>query len=152
MSGKLKYAGWKSGIVVSRFNHFITAQLLEGALATIKIHCDCEPEVMWVPGAFEIPIACKALALRSDIDAVIALGCVIQGDTPHFDYVCAAAAQGVTQAMLETMKPIAFGVLTTLTVDQAIQRAALTKDNKGGEAAEVALTMAGLLKAHQIQI
>ena len=146
MSGKLKYAGWKSGIVVSRFNHFITAQLLEGALATLKQHCDIDPVVVWVPGAFELPLACKALALRPDIDAIIALGCVIQGDTPHFDYVASEVAKGVAHVALETGIPVIFGVLTTDTLEQAIERAGTKAGNKGWDAAISAIEMVHVLR------
>ena len=150
MSGKLKHAGLRFGIVVSRFNHFISAQLLEGSLRELKKQEIQDPLVVWVPGAFELPLMCKALAERKDIDVVVALGCVIRGDTPHFEYVCQAATAGITQTMLEVMKPISFGVLTTETLEQAIQRAAISKDNKGGEVTAGAVEMALRLRDYRI--
>lgn len=148
MSGELNSAGRKSGIVVSKFNAFITTQLLEGALQELRKKKAADPVVIWVPGAVEIPLACQQLAKRSDLDFVIALGCVIQGDTPHFDYVCSIVTQGVTRVMLDEQKPVIFGILTTNTLEQAIQRAALDRDNKGGEAAETGLYMAALQKKY----
>lgn len=147
MSLMLQQTGRKPGIVISKFNLFITSQLLEGAIQSLGNHGTMEPEVIWVPGAVEIPLMCKQLACRADIDFVIALGCVIQGDTPHFDYVCSAVTQGVMQVTLETLKPVVFGILTTYTLEQAIERAALDRDNKGGEAADTGVYMAEMVRS-----
>ena len=137
---------FKIGIVVSRFNDFITKNLLAGALDTLKRHGVKAGNitVVWVPGAFEIPLVAQQMAKQS-YDAVIALGAVIRGATPHFDYVCNEAAKGISQASLQTKKPVIFGVLTTDTVEQAMERAGTTSGNKGVEAATAAIEMANLL-------
>lgn len=134
-------------IVVGRFNDFITKNLLEGAKGTLRSHGVQEEniDVAWVPGAFEIPLVAQELA-RGSYDAVITLGLVIRGATPHFDYVCNEAAKGVAHASMETGKPVIFGVLTTDTIEQAIERAGTTSGNKGADAALVALEMADLMK------
>ena len=142
VSNNKKYA-----IVVARFNHFITDRLLEGCLDTLKRHevKDDEISIVRVPGAFEIPLAAKKLAKKEDVDAVICLGAVIRGDTPHFDYVCAEVSKGVAHVGLESEKPVIFGVVTTDNVDQAVQRAGVKSGNKGAEAAISAIEMANLV-------
>ena len=142
VSNNKKYA-----IVVARFNHFITDRLLEGCLDTLKRHevKDEEISIVRVPGAFEIPLAAKKLAKKEDVDAVICLGAVIRGDTPHFDYVCAEVSKGVAHVGLESEKPVIFGVVTTDNVDQAVQRAGVKSGNMGAEAAISAIEMANLV-------
>ena len=137
----------KYAIVVSRFNHFITDRLVEGCLDALKRHevKDEEISIVRVPGAFEIPLVAKKLAKNDDIDAVICLGAVIRGDTPHFDYVCAEVSKGVAQVGLESEKPVIFGVVTTDNIDQAVQRAGVKSGNKGAEAAISAIEMANLV-------
>lgn len=135
------------GIVVSRFNEFITEQLVNGALATLEKN-GCPPENISfakVPGAWELSVAAKTMASRCD--AIIAIGAVIRGDTPHFDYVAGGAADGLNQVSIDSGVPIAFGVLTTDTMQQAMDRAGGRSGNKGAEAAEVAIEMANLIKA-----
>lgn len=137
----------KYAIVVARFNHFITDRLVEGCLDALKRHevKDEEISIVRVPGAFEIPLVAKKLAKNDDIDAVICLGAVIRGDTPHFDYVCAEVSKGVAQVGLESEKPVIFGVVTTDNIDQAVQRAGVKSGNKGAEAAISAIEMANLV-------
>lgn len=137
----------KYAIVVARFNHFITDRLLEGCLDTLKRHevNDEEISIVRVPGAFEIPLAAKKLAKKDDVDAVICLGAVIRGDTPHFDYVCAEVSKGVATVGLQSEKPVIFGVVTTDNIDQAVQRAGVKSGNKGAEAAVSAIEMANLI-------
>ncbi|MBV9613346.1 MAG: 6,7-dimethyl-8-ribityllumazine synthase [Acidobacteriaceae bacterium] len=134
------------GIVTSRFNEFITEQLVKGALEVLaKRGCHDENiRVVNVPGAWELPIAAKALS--AGCDAIVALGAVIRGDTPHFEYVAGGAADGLQRVSLETGVPIAFGVLTTDDMQQAMDRAGGKSGNKGAEAAEAAIEMANLLK------
>lgn len=137
------------GIVVSRFNEVIGKALLEGAencLARHGVRAE-DVTVVWVPGAFEIPLAAQRLAASGEVDAVVTLGAVIRGDTPHFDYVAGHAASGVGRASLDTGIPITFGVLTTDNSDQARERAGGKAGNKGFEAALAALEMASLLSA-----
>lgn len=138
----------KIAIVVARFNEFITRKLLDGALDTLKRHGVKEEniDIAWVPGAFEIPLVAKKLALKQAYDAVITLGTVIRGATPHFDYVCNEAAKGVSHAALESGKPVIFGILTTETIEQAIERAGTKAGNKGSEAALAAIEMVDLCK------
>lgn len=126
--------------------HFITDRLVEGCLDTLKRHGvkDEEIEIIRVPGAFEIPLAAQK-ASKKDYDAIITLGAVIRGDTPHFDYVCAEVSKGVANVSLNTGKPIIFGVITTDTIDQAIQRAGVKSGNKGSDAALSAIEMANLI-------
>lgn len=137
----------KYAIVVARFNHFITDRLVEGCLDALKRHevKDEEISIVRVPGAFEIPLVAKKLAKKEDIDAVICLGAVIRGDTPHFDYVCAEVSKGVASVGLESEKPVIFGVVTTDNIDQAVQRAGVKSGNKGAEAAISAIEMANLI-------
>jgi 6,7-dimethyl-8-ribityllumazine synthase len=138
----------KIGIVVSRFNEFISAKLLDGALDGLKRHgvADEDITVAWTPGAFEIPLVARKMADAKKYDAVIALGCVIRGATPHFDYVAGEAAKGVGQASLHSGVPVIFGVLTTDTIEQAIERAGTKSGNKGFDSAMAALEMANLLR------
>ncbi|MGB9761350.1 MAG: 6,7-dimethyl-8-ribityllumazine synthase [Caldimicrobium thiodismutans] len=135
-------------IVVSRFNVFITQKLLEGALDVLKRHYVQEERIYiaWVPGAFEIPLVAKKLAESKKFDAIICLGAIIRGATPHFEYVAAEASKGIAQVMLETGVPVIFGILTTDTIEQAIERAGTKAGNKGAEAAFTALEIANLLK------
>ena len=146
--GDLLDVGGRFALVVSRFNDLITGRLLEGALDTLRRHgvADERVTVVWVPGAIELPLVSARLAARTDVDAVIALGCIIRGGTPHFDYVAAEAAKGLAGVMTATGKPIAFGVLTTESIEQAIERAGTKMGNKGNEAALSALEMVSLLK------
>jgi 6,7-dimethyl-8-ribityllumazine synthase len=146
--GHLNSAGLRFGIVVARFNEFITGKLLAGAQDAIRRHGGVEAsvDVAWVPGAFEIPLVARRLAATHRYDAVICLGAVIRGSTPHFDFVAAEASKGVAHAMLETDTPIAFGILTTDTIEQAIERAGTKAGNKGFEAAVTAIEMANLIR------
>ncbi|SMP04290.1 6,7-dimethyl-8-ribityllumazine synthase [Desulfurobacterium pacificum] len=147
IEGKLIAEGLKFAIVVSRFNSFITERLVEGAVDCLLRHGAKKEDidVVKVPGAFELPLIAKKLA-QKDYDAVIALGAVIRGETPHFDYVAAEVSKGIAAASLEVGKPISFGVLTTDTVEQAIDRAGTKAGNKGWEAALSAIEMANLLR------
>jgi 6,7-dimethyl-8-ribityllumazine synthase len=145
-SGKLAGEGRTFAIVVGRFNEFITKKLLEGALDCLTRHGVAEDRlsVVWVPGAFEIPIVAQRIAEKGGVDAVICLGAIIRGGTPHFEYVASEAAKGVAQASLKTGIPVQFGVITADTIEQAIERAGTKAGNKGAQAAEAALEMANL--------
>ncbi len=149
IEGKLDAKGFKVGIVVSRFNSFICERLLEGAIDTLVRHNadDGDIDVVRVPGAFEIPLVAKKLATSGRFDGVICLGAVIRGATPHFDYVCSEVSKGVATVSLDTDIPIAFGVITTDTIEQAIERAGSKAGNKGAEAAMVVIEMLNLFKA-----
>ena len=146
--GKLVGTNLKVAIVVSRFNDFITNRLLDGAKDTLVRHGVDEDniDVAYVPGAFEIPLVAKKLAQKNDYDAVITLGCVIRGATSHYDYVCNEVAKGVSKANDVTNTPVIFGVLTTESIEQAVERAGTKAGNKGAEAAVSAIEMANLLK------
>lgn len=146
--GKLLAQGLRFGIIVSRFNDFICDRLLGGALDALKRSGadDGDVDVYKVPGAFEIPLIAKKIASRGQYDALICLGAVIRGATPHFDYVANEVSKGVASASLETGTPISFGVLTTDTLEQAIERAGSKAGNKGWDAALVAVEMANLIK------
>ncbi|MFR3567106.1 MAG: 6,7-dimethyl-8-ribityllumazine synthase [Paraclostridium sordellii] len=148
IEGKLVAEGLKIGIVVGRFNEFIVSKLLGGALDGLKRHGVDENniDVAWVPGAFEIPLIAKKMAKNEKYDAIICLGAVIKGSTPHFDYVCAEVSKGIASVSLSNEKPVIFGVLTTDTIEQAIERAGTKAGNKGYEAAVTAIEMANLLK------
>ena len=148
IEGKLEAKGMKFGIVISRFNEFISGKLLSGCLDGLKWHgvADNNIEILWSPGAFEIPILAKRMATSSKYDAVICLGAVIRGATPHFDYVAAEVSKGVAQVGLETGFPVIFGVLTTDNLEQAIERAGTKSGNKGFDAALAAIEMANLFK------
>lgn len=137
----------KIAIVVGRFNDFVTRNLLAAAMGTLKAHGVDEEnvDVAWLPGAFEIPLVAQTLA-EQDYDAVITLGAVIRGATPHFDYVCNEVAKGVSKAALTTGKPIIFGVITTENIEQAIERSGTTAGNKGADAASAAIEMANLMQ------
>lgn len=139
----------KFAIVVARFNELITERLLQGALNALRRHGVREEHVIvaWVPGAFEIPVAAKRLAESGSVQAVICLGAVIRGATAHFDYICSQTAAGLARIQLDTGVPVSFGVLTTDTIEQAIERAGTKAGNKGEEAALAAIEMANLLYA-----
>ena len=145
---KLDATGLRVGIVVSRFNGFIAERLLEGALDALVRHgaADGDIAVVRVPGAFEIPLVAQRLAGSGKYDAVICLGAVIRGATPHFDYVAAEVSKGVAQVSLKTGVPVAFGVLTTDSIEQAVERAGTKAGNKGFDAAMTAIETANLLK------
>jgi len=147
IEGDLQGQGVKVSLVVSRFNSFITDRLLDGALDALRRHGVEEKgiTVIRVPGAFEIPLGVRRAAGQK-VDAVIAIGALIRGGTPHFDYLSAEVTKGVAQVMLETGIPVSFGVLTTDTVEQAIERAGSKAGNKGAEAAQSALEMVSLLR------
>ncbi|MGM9921483.1 MAG: 6,7-dimethyl-8-ribityllumazine synthase [Bhargavaea sp.] len=147
LEGNLVGTDLKIAIVAGRFNEFITGRLVEGALDTLRRHGVAEEDidVAKVPGAFEIPLAAQNLAASGKYDAVITLGAVIRGATAHFDYVCAEAAKGVAKAAADTGIPVLFGVITTDTIEQAIERAGTKAGNKGAESATAAIEMANLL-------
>ncbi|NBJ69440.1 6,7-dimethyl-8-ribityllumazine synthase [Roseburia sp. 1XD42-34] len=149
LQGTLVGTDLRIGIVVGRFNEFITGKLLEGAEDTLIRHGVAADQitVAWVPGAYEIPLIAKKMAMHEEYDAVITLGAVIRGATPHFDYVCNEAAKGVSQASLQMNKPVIFGILTTETIEQAIERAGTKAGNKGSEAAIAAIEMVNLLRS-----
>lgn len=149
IEGNLKGEGKKLGIVVSRFNSFISEKLLEGALdALVRSGVkDKDIDVARVPGAFEIPLVTQKMAKGGKYDAVICLGVVIRGATPHFDYVAGEVAKGTAQVMLDTGVPVLFGVLTTESIEQAIERSGSKAGNKGSEVAVAALEMVNLLKS-----
>ena len=138
----------KIGIVVSRFNGFITTKLLDGALDSLKRHgVNLEDvDVFWTPGSFEIPATAKRLAEKGRYDAIVCLGAVIRGATPHFDYVANESAKGIAQVGLNTGVPVIYGVITTDTIEQAIERAGTKAGNKGAEAAVTAIEMANLYR------
>ena len=138
---------WRVAIVAARFNDGLVSQLIEGATRAWRAHGGAEEQlaVQRVPGAFELPLAALKFAASGEYHAVIALGCVIRGDTPHFEYVAGECARGLQNVSVETGIPVVFGVLTTETVEQALERAAPGGSNKGGEAMETALEMADLL-------
>lgn len=138
----------KYAIVVSRFNEFITARLLSGAIGGLTQHgvCDDDIDTAWVPGAFEIPLIASKLARTGTYDAIICLGAVIRGSTTHYDYVCNEAAKGIASVSMQTGIPVLFGVITTETIEQAIERAGSKAGNKGYEAALGAIEMVSLLR------
>ena len=148
IEGSLVAQGIRVGIVVSRFNEFIGSKLLSGALDGLKRHGVAEKniEVAYVPGAFEIPLVAKKMAESDQYDCVICLGAVIRGATPHFDYVCAEATKGIASVSLITEKPVVFGILTTDTIEQAIERAGTKSGKKGYDCAVSAIEMVNLLK------
>ena len=146
IEGNLSAEGKTFGIVASRFNDFIVKALLEGALDAIRRHGgDGSVDVAWVPGSYEIPVAAREMALSGRYDAVICLGAVIRGATAHFDFVAGGAANGISYVAQETGVPIIFGVITTETIEQAIERAGTRMGNKGFEAAASAIEMADLM-------
>jgi 6,7-dimethyl-8-ribityllumazine synthase len=146
--GSLVAKGLKFGIIIGRFNEFIGGKLLSGAIDGLKRHGveETDIEIAWVPGAFEIPLIAKKLANAKRYDAVICLGAVIRGSTPHFDYVSSEVTKGIASVSLDTGVPVIFGVLTTDTIEQAIERAGTKAGNKGFDAAVTAIEMANLLR------
>ena len=148
IEGMLTAEGLKFGVVVSRFNEFLTSKLLGGALDTLKRHGAAEDDVTvaWVPGAFELPFIAKKMAESGKYDAIIALGTVIRGSTTHYDYVCNEAAKGIAQASMSTGVPVAFSVVTTENIEQAIERSGTKAGNKGADGALTAIEMANLLR------
>jgi 6,7-dimethyl-8-ribityllumazine synthase len=149
IEGNLDAKGLTFGIVVSRFNSFISERLLEGAIDALIRHGvnDADLTVARIPGAFEIPLAAKVMAASQKFDAVICLGAVIRGATPHFDYVASEVSKGVASVSLESGVPVAFGVLTTDTIEQAVERAGTKSGNKGFEAAVTAIETVNVIKA-----
>jgi len=149
IEGKLVADNSKFAILVARFNSFIVESLLEGAVDTLKRHGVAEEsiEIIRVPGAFEMPIAAQRIAATKKYDAIIALGAVIRGGTPHFDYVAGECVKGLSQVSLNADVPVSFGVLTVDSIEQAIERAGTKAGNKGGEAAITALEMVNLFAA-----
>ena len=147
LEGTLIAKGKKFGIVVSRFNDFITKKLLEACIDTLTRHGakETEMEVAWVPGSFEIPLVAKRMALTKKYDAIICLGTIIRGETPHFDYIAAESAKGVAKVALDSNIPAIFGVITADTIEQAIKRAGAKEGNKGKDAAITAIEMVNLL-------
>lgn len=148
LQGELQAKGLKFAIVQSRFNDFITGKLLDGAVDALLRHGAKEEDidVVKVPGSFEIPLAAKRLAQKGSYSAVICLGTVIRGATPHFEYVASEVSKGVAQVSLETGVPVAFGVITSDTIEQAVERAGTKSGNKGWDAAVTAIEMAQVLK------
>ena len=150
--GKLNAKGYRFAIVVSRFKSFITERLLEGALDALKRHGAEEKQIAIykVPGAFEIPLVAKLLAKKKEIDAIICLGTVIKGATPHFHYVASEVTKGIAQSSLEIEKPISFGIITSDNIEQAIDRAGTKSGNKGYDAAISAIEMVNLIKENNL--
>lgn len=146
--GELIASGLRFGIVSSRFNHLLVDRLVEGAIDCILRHGGSEENIILVkvPGSWEIPVAAGELARRDDVDAVIALGVLIRGQTPHFDYIASEVSKGLANLSLELRKPITFGIITADTLEQAIERAGTKQGNKGWEAALSAIEMANLFK------
>lgn len=148
IEGQLTTNNEKFCIVISRFNEFIGSKLLSGAIDELKRHGVNEEniDVVWTPGAFEIPLVAKRCAKSGKYNAIITLGAIIKGSTSHYDYVCAELSKGIAQVGLETEVPVLFGVLTTENIEQAIERAGTKAGNKGSDAAKAAIEMANLLK------
>lgn len=147
--GNLTAEKGKYGIIIGRFNEFIGSKLLSGCIDALKRHGVSEEdiEMAWVPGAFEIPLTAKKMAESGKYDAIITLGAIIRGSTPHFDYVAAELSKGVAQVSLNTSLPVIFGVLTTDNIEQAIERAGTKSGNKGADAAKSAIEMVNLLNS-----
>jgi 6,7-dimethyl-8-ribityllumazine synthase len=145
--GHLDARGLRVGVVLSRFNSFVTTKLLDGARDALVRHGASEDDlaVAWVPGAFEVPLVARKMAESGQYDAVVCLGAVIRGDTPHFDYVAGESAKGIAKVALDTGVPVVYGIVTTETLEQAIERAGTRMGNKGAEAAMTAIEMARLL-------
>lgn len=148
LEGILTTSGEKFCIIIARFNEFIGSKLLSGAIDELRRHGvnESDIDVVWVPGAFEIPLVAKKCAATGKYNAIITLGAVIKGSTSHYDYVCAEVSKGVASVGLETGVPVIFGVLTTDNIEQAIERAGTKAGNKGSDAAKSAIEMANLLK------
>jgi 6,7-dimethyl-8-ribityllumazine synthase len=146
--GRLDATGLRIALLASRFNETITKSLLEGALSALRRHGldDASITVAWVPGAFELPMTAKRLADSGEFDAIVCLGAVIRGATSHYDYVCSQAAAGIARVALDTGVPVIFGVLTTETIEQAIERSGTKAGNKGFDSAVAAIEMADLLR------
>jgi 6,7-dimethyl-8-ribityllumazine synthase len=146
VEGILNASGKRFGIVASRFNELITKKLLEGAIDCLLRHNATQKEItiVWVPGAFEIPVVAKKMAKSGKYDAIICLGAVIRGNTPHFDYIAAEVSKGIASVGLEQDLPVIFGVLTTDSIDQAVERAGTKSGNKGWDAALTAIEMVDL--------
>lgn len=146
--GNLNAGNYKFGIIIGRFNEFIGSKLLDGSLDALKRHgaSDDNIEIAWTPGAFEIPLVAKKMAKTKKYDAIICLGAVIRGSTPHFDYVSAEVSKGIAHVTLETEVPVIFGILTTDNIEQAIERAGSKSGNKGFDAAVTAIEMVNLIK------
>jgi 6,7-dimethyl-8-ribityllumazine synthase len=147
--GSADGSGRRVAIVAGRFNEYVVKHLVEGCLDTLESHGVPRDRVdlVWVPGAFEIPTAARRLAKRGDVDAIIALGCVIRGETAHYDHVCRETARGIAEVGRRTGVPAIFGVLTVDSLEQAIERAGAKMGNKGREAAEAAIEMANLVRS-----
>ena len=148
IEGKIDASGLKTAIIVSRFNEFITGKLLAGAIDCLKRHNANDDDItaVWVPGAFEIPAVAKRLADTGKYDSIICLGAVIRGATPHFDYVSSEVSKGVAQVGMSAAIPVIFGVLTTDSIEQAIERAGTKSGNKGFDAAMTAIELVSLYK------
>ena len=146
--GRLDAKGLRIAVLASRFNETITKSLLDGALSALRRHGldDASITVAWVPGAFELPVAAQRMASSGEFDAVVCLGAVIRGATTHYDYVCSQAAAGIARVSLDTGIPVIFGVLTTETIEQAIERSGTKAGNKGFDSAVAAIEMADLLR------
>lgn len=153
IEGTMLATGMRFGIVVSRFNEFITGKLLAACLDTLRRHGGDEEDVdvMWCPGAYEIPFVASKAASTGRYDAVICLGAVIRGATPHFDYVAGESAKGIAQVGMDSGVPTIYGVVTTDTIEQAVERAGTKAGNKGADAAAAAIEMVNLLKAMSLQ-
>lgn len=151
IEGDLDATGLKFGIVVSRFNEFITGKLLDGALDSLRRHNAPEDEIdiVWIPGSFEVALAAKRMLGTGKYDAVICLGAVIRGDTSHFDFVAGQSARSISQVSLETGVPVIFGVITTETIEQAVERAGTRIPNRGFEAATTAIETVNALREIQ---
>ena len=152
LEGKLVSDGMKVGIVAARFNEFITSKLVSGAMDGLTRHNVKEEDIQvaWVPGAFEIPLIASKMAKSKKYDAIICLGAVIRGSTSHYDYVCSEVSKGIAQISLNTETPVMFGVLTTDTIEQAIERAGSKAGNKGSECAQGAIEMVNLIRALEV--
>jgi 6,7-dimethyl-8-ribityllumazine synthase len=148
IEGELRAEGFRFGIVVSRFNDFITTKLLDGAVDALVRHGADENDidVVRVPGSFEIPLIAKKLAMKGSYDAIICLGTVIRGATPHFEYVASEVSKGIAVTSLDTGMPVAFGIITSDTIEQAVERAGSKAGNKGWDAALTAIEMAQVIK------
>lgn len=148
IEGELQAQGFRFGIIVSRFNDFITSKLLDGALDALIRHGanDNDIDIVRVPGSFEIPLIAKKLALKGSYDAIICIGTVIRGATPHFEYVASEVSKGIAVASLETGVPVTFGIITADSIEQAVERAGSKAGNKGWDAAVTAIEMAQVIK------
>lgn len=149
LEGNLTAAGLKFGLVVSRFNNFLTDKLVEGALDCLVRHGAAEKDqtVAFVPGALELPAAASRMVSKGSYDAIICIGAVVRGDTPHFDYVAAESSKGISKLALESSIPVIYGVITTDTLEQAVERAGTKAGNKGWDAAMAAIEMVNLYRA-----